>query len=263
MGKIILCLAQFVRGCTLYASRVCLATVLFMSIPTILARPTTLVEFAVFYLMTISYFFLAWIWPAKSLLHALNEKLSPVERTKNNKGLTWIGSALIHSFILLALLVNLNTEPGFLLLTGLVLFSLQLVVWLAYIDACSSTESHSQAPNETNEDVQPQQVIDIGSENLERICTRNQEALLRRTEVRTGSQEERQTVQSLTVDIPDGAAHQDLPPSYDEVVTSQRIMEKDCAADDHDEDDVDGVGDHDDTETNQPPRYSQLNLHLA
>ena len=106
-----------------------------------------------------------------------------MERTKNNKGLTWIGSALIHSFILLALLVNLNTEPGFLLLTGLVLFSLQLVVWLAYIDACrysavirtvpglyflkiinsSSTESHSQAPNETNEDVQPQQVRPAGT----------------------------------------------------------------------------------------------------
>merc|ERR1712183_1107833 len=145
-------------------------------------------------------------------------------------------------------------EPVFLVLTGLVLFTLQLVVWLAYIGACSSTES--QPPIEANVDVQRQQVIEMESET----CTRNQEGILRRTE----SQEERPTggltVQSLIVDIPDGAAHQDLPPFYNEVVASQMIIEKDCAAADHDEDDDDG--DHDDTETNQPPRYSQLNLHL-
>ena len=43
------------------------------SIPTILTRPTTVVELSVFYLMIISYFFTAWIWPAKSLLQGLNE----------------------------------------------------------------------------------------------------------------------------------------------------------------------------------------------
>ena len=43
------------------------------SIPTILTRPTTVVELSVFYLMIISYFFIAWIWPAKSLLQGLNE----------------------------------------------------------------------------------------------------------------------------------------------------------------------------------------------
>jgi len=260
MGKIILCLAQLVGGCTLYISRVCLAIVLFLSLPTIVGGPTQgFVEFLVFYLMIISYFFLAWIWPAKSLLHVLNEK-SPVVRPKSNKGLTWIASALVHSFILLGILVHLNTEPVFLVLTGLVLFTLQLVVWLAYIGVCSSTES--QPPIEANVDVQPQQVIEMESET----CTRNRERILRRTERRTRSQEERPTggltVQSLIVDIPDGAAHQDLPPSYNEVVASQMIIEKDCAAADHDEDDGDGDGDHDDTET-KPPRYSQLNLHLA
>ena len=57
-------------------------------------------------------------------------------------------------------------------------------------------------------------------------------------------------------DIPDGAAFQDLPPTYNEAVTSHVAIKKDGDVDDDDE------GEHD-TETDQPPRYSQLNLHLA
>ena len=47
------------------------------SIPNVVTRPTTMVELSFIYMMIISYFFLAWIWPAKSLLVGLNEvKLS-------------------------------------------------------------------------------------------------------------------------------------------------------------------------------------------
>lgn len=227
------------------------------SIPTIVTRPTTVVELSVFYLMIISYFFVAWIWPAKSLLHGLNE--TKTVRTKNSRGLTWIASALLHSLILSGILVSVNTEPIFLFLTLCLLFTVQLVVWLAYCDACSSENHLLEAPNETNAEVQPQQVIEIESENLERIRTRNQGRM--RTE-RTGGQEDRETggltLPSLIVDIPDGATHQDLPPTYHEAVSSQMIVEKDCRPDHGD----DGDGDQD-TGQDQPPRYSQLNLHLT
>ena len=54
-------------------------------------------------------------------------------------------------------------------------------------------------------------------------------------------------------DIPDGAAFQDLPPTYSEAVASDNIgIEKGGGAE----------GDQD-TETERPPRYSQLNLHLT
>ena len=50
--------------------------------------------------------------------------------------MTWIASALLHSIILVGILVALDTEMIFLFITGLVLLTVQLVVWLAYVDAC-------------------------------------------------------------------------------------------------------------------------------
>ena len=59
------------------------------SIPTILTRPTTVVELSVFYLMIISYFFIAWIWPAKSLLQGLNEVKDQNKKESHDNGMTY------------------------------------------------------------------------------------------------------------------------------------------------------------------------------
>ena len=63
------------------------------------------------------------------------------------------------------------------------------------------------------------------------------------------------TLQSLRVDVPDGAAYQDLPPTYSEAIASYSSVEKDVGPDANTEYDV---GDAD-----RPPRYSQINLHLT
>ena len=72
---------------------------------------------------------------------------------------------------------------------------------------------------------------------------------------------------TLVVDIPDGAAPRDLPPTYNEAVGIQRNVEKSGDGIDGDgrgggggDDDFDGNDIHDDDD--QPPRYSQLNLNI-
>ena len=65
--------AKVVAYTTLCSGKGCLLVFLLLSVPTILARLKTFMELAVFYLMVVSYFYVAWIWPSKYLIFALDE----------------------------------------------------------------------------------------------------------------------------------------------------------------------------------------------
>ena len=87
--KVILCLAKVIGFTTLvgaryrvsqltgftfqYCGRGCLLIFLIWTIPIILARPTTVMELSASYLMVVTYFFIAWIWPSKHLIRGLDE----------------------------------------------------------------------------------------------------------------------------------------------------------------------------------------------
>ena len=65
--------AKVVAYTTLCSGKGCLLVFLLFSVPSIMARLNTFMELAVFYLIVISYFYVAWIWPSKYLLFALEE----------------------------------------------------------------------------------------------------------------------------------------------------------------------------------------------
>jgi len=124
--------AKVVAYTTLCSGKGCLLVFLLLSVPTILARLKTFMELAVFYLMVVSYFYVAWIWPSKYLIFALDEK-------EPSKFFPWVLSALFHSMMLfighIFKIFDLGWDsPEPITVSAMVVFLPQICVWIAFLD---------------------------------------------------------------------------------------------------------------------------------
>jgi len=135
--------AKVVAYTTLCSGKGCLLVFLLLSVPTILARLKTFMELAVFYLMVVSYFYVAWIWPSKYLIFALNEK-------EPSKFFPWVLSALFHSVMLfIGHFLKIwdlgwdSVEP--LTVTAMVVFLPQICVWIAFLDIYRAKKTTERA----------------------------------------------------------------------------------------------------------------------
>jgi len=161
--------AKVVAYTTLCSGKGCLLVFLLLSVPTILGRLQTFLELAVFYLMVVSYFYVAWIWPSKYLIFALDEK-------EPSKFFPWVLSALFHSVMFfLGHIFNIwdlgwdTPEP--VTLSALIIFLPQICVWVAFLDIYRAKKTSDRAratrrliannPNVPYEDIE-NRLIEMG-----------------------------------------------------------------------------------------------------